>query len=547
MTLRSMLLSIDIFAFRPYLLIDKKAQLGTLFGSIFTILITCLFLFLFFSSDFLLKTNPKVFSQQFTYPYHQIPALKFSKESFPIYFALIDSSLTTYNDSGIFGFELNQLKLKISGGIEYQVEETTKIEIKKCQSEDLLPLKIFQNEEVNFVVSEEQYFYCLANQELILQEDFGEGEINQVTISLSPCSNLTSKVICKSPEVIQKFFEDPKLFFFGYVEFNENVEEFENSIVKNFIYEQYEISYTQQIQNVISLKRTFFKTTSGIYEETINKLIKFDEKRIDYSLYNKNDLVELTFEVGKNYEKVTRTYQTIGEALASTFSVVKLVIILIKMLMWFINKIKIKLYLVNKLYDFDFHEEQKTTQKLYELKENLKKPDGQNIGGMQKTLNLSICQALIAEIKSIFFKKRTSYKERLYLETKEIILRDTNIVYILQKLQEIEKIKLILFNKNQLFLFNHLSKPSISLSNFHEKQTPGQLLAESLNFFERKNLNNGGYEIELKKNLKNASNSENKRNKRLLRLLDVRYTDLKDANLKTSKNIIPEFRRYTIS
>ena len=439
------------------------------------------------------------------------------------------------------------MKLKISGGIEYQVEETTKIEIKKCQSEDLLPLKIFQNEEVNFVVSEEQYFYCLANQELILQEDFGEGEINQVTISLSPCSNLTSKVICKSPEVIQKFFEDPKLFFFGYVEFNENVEEFENSIVKNFIYEQYEISYTQQIQNVISLKRTFFKTTSGIYEETINKLIKFDEKRIDYSLYNKNDLVELTFEVGKNYEKVTRTYQTIGEALASTFSVVKLVIILIKMLMWFINKIKIKLYLVNKLYDFDFHEEQKTTQKLYELKENLKKPDGQNIGGMQKTLNLSICQALIAEIKSIFFKKRTSYKERLYLETKEIILRDTNIVYILQKLQEIEKIKLILFNKNQLFLFNHLSKPSISLSNFHEKQTPGQLLAESLNFFERKNLNNGGYEIELKKNLKNASNSENKRNKRLLRLLDVRYTDLKDANLKTSKNIIPEFRRYTIS
>ena len=111
MFIKNLLLSIDIFGHRPALLVDKKPHLSTIAGSICTIFTTLLFLFLFFSSDFFQKTNPKIFSKPFTA--HQSPVLKLSKNIFPIFLALSESYWETYDEaSGIFQFGIEQIKLE---------------------------------------------------------------------------------------------------------------------------------------------------------------------------------------------------------------------------------------------------------------------------------------------------------------------------------------------------------------------------------------------------------------------------------------------------
>ena len=63
------------------------------------------------------------------------------------------------------------------------------------------------------------------------------------------------------------------------------------------------------------------------------------------------------------------------------------------------------------------------------------------------------------------FKKKLTKKEKLFLQGEKIYEKEIDILYILKKLQEIEKMKIILFNNQQLTLFNLMEKPLIYLEN----------------------------------------------------------------------------------
>lgn len=70
-------------------------------------------------------------------------------------------------------------------------------------------------------------------------------------------------------------------------------------------------------------------------------------------------------------------------------------------------------------------------------------------------------------IRSIFFPFCLSQSHRtklkLYNKASDGLLKYINILQMVQMLQDFEKLKLIIFNKEQLALFNYLSKPLISL------------------------------------------------------------------------------------
>ncbi len=50
-------------------------------------------------------------------------------------------------------------------------------------------------------------------------------------------------------------------------------------------------------------------------------------------------------------------------------------------------------------------------------------------------------------------------------KAKKIISKDIDIYLLLNKLQEVEKLKQVLFNKNQLILFHFFPKPFIKLED----------------------------------------------------------------------------------
>ena len=58
-------------------------------------------------------------------------------------------------------------------------------------------------------------------------------------------------------------------------------------------------------------------------------------------------------------------------------------------------------------------------------------------------------------------KCRLNYNEKLFVKGEDQIAEELDILHMLKKLQDIEKLKRILLSDEQLYLFNLLSKPMI--------------------------------------------------------------------------------------
>ena len=66
-------------------------------------------------------------------------------------------------------------------------------------------------------------------------------------------------------------------------------------------------------------------------------------------------------------------------------------------------------------------------------------------------------------------KIRLTFKEKLYMRAQEVFEGEIDIVRILQRLQDIEKLKFLLLNEHQLVLFDFLDKPMIWIDENKEK------------------------------------------------------------------------------
>ena len=93
---------------------------------------------------------------------------------------------------------------------------------------------------------------------------------------------------------------------------------------------------------------------------------------------------------------------------------------------------------------------------------------------VKKKIWLTVYDYLKLKIKSIFRRKLTK-KEQLFQISEKKFKNETDIIYILQKIQEFEKLKIIMLDEKQLRLFNLIAKPLIYLESQREKikGTPG--------------------------------------------------------------------------
>ena len=86
-------------------------------------------------------------------------------------------------------------------------------------------------------------------------------------------------------------------------------------------------------------------------------------------------------------------------------------------------------------------------------------------------------------------KYKLSDTEQLYMKGEKKIFEEFDIINIIRKLQDIEKLKNILLNEKQLYFFDLLSKPTISLTNPVVNQSKQELLEMSLRDSESPTLN----------------------------------------------------------
>ena len=76
----------------------------------------------------------------------------------------------------------------------------------------------------------------------------------------------------------------------------------------------------------------------------------------------------------------------------------------------------------------------------------------------------------LMKLKGLFPCFKLSYKEELFKKSEKIYEREVDYIDVLKKLQDIDKLKQVLLNHNQLILFNFLSKPMIHINNKQMKQ-----------------------------------------------------------------------------
>ncbi|CAD8126636.1 unnamed protein product [Paramecium sonneborni] len=72
---------------------------------------------------------------------------------------------------------------------------------------------------------------------------------------------------------------------------------------------------------------------------------------------------------------------------------------------------------------------------------------------------------IVKQICDIFKRNnKTNYQARIFEKSRKMILRDMDILVVMNKLQEMQKFKYILFNKTQRKVFNYLPKPVVCVN-----------------------------------------------------------------------------------
>lgn len=191
---------LDILKSPTSLQIDGNEKKSTFFSQFFSLGIIGFLFYNIIQSDLVQKTNPIQINQTLEPSFR--PQSNLTREMMTLAFALVDGfDNRVYElDPTIFTYTVNNTF--ITNTPNGSIYNRVNMPIERCTSDDLskFPEKV---EELNMKGA-----FCMSgNWEIELKGYFDEKILNYLQIFLLKCVNSTSsKVICKSPEEIDKFF-----------------------------------------------------------------------------------------------------------------------------------------------------------------------------------------------------------------------------------------------------------------------------------------------------------------------------------------------------
>lgn len=115
-------------------------------------------------------------------------------------------------------------------------------------------------------------------------------------------------------------------------------------------------------------------------------------------------------------------------------------------------------------------------------------------------LNFDFLQYIKLVIKQIF-KIPTTVKEKIFLKAKMMYERETDLVAILKKVQDVEKLKFIIFNEKQVALFDLLEKPMVFIGGEKKIYENNANFARTMNFDSHEKGYNYYLELEKKQDM----------------------------------------------
>ena len=402
--------------------------------TILTMVLACM-TFLYFGLNMIMRTNPQTAIGE---QYYQIPeSVDISNQNFFIAFGMQNATTGSVSDTeSYYATEMSLIK-KYKNSIE-----TIPIPLKHCEDDDT-PLD--PDLAAYFVLNPIKDMWCVDDYGLLtLQGSQDNGFYEYFSIKLNTCI-VGVGIECQTQDQIDSFFETNQF----YMIFTTNTVDPLNYLAPvNTIGLAYSIPTSVQLKPLVSMifQHMSITTDDGIImssTQTNKGIAKLDDKV--YYLPRKSTeepYLEISFNLDKVAKTYNRAYDKLQDVVASTGGSLKIILILVLLISRPIITFNFYRDLGNEYFDYELPDKKEN----YNLK-------------IQK-LNIGIFEYLFGRCKrkdqDLQVRKRSWDQAKLLLDV------NLSLSQILNKFVELEKLKFLLLEKEQLVLFERIPKPVLS-------------------------------------------------------------------------------------
>ena len=441
----SFLYEADIFKVPFILLFQNRKKSATTQGSLLSIAIFAIVLYLLITSNMFLKINPIVIDQTTTNDHAAL--LQLSPQNFEIAAGVANSFGQGFSDPTIFKVQFIQIEIGFNETINskqiinQEIKQTT-----LCSNESF-------SDNTTFGTLGLAEYSCLTNGTFELEGGFDERMVKAVVVMISYCNNATDGVVCQSQTNINNFFKDKGLWLYFQDDIYD-VSNYKTPITKNWRLQTVQCASNPRIIDLY-LKKLIFINDDQIIFSKDDTLYGFMKERVeslsDYVMVT-TPLVSINLFSSKNNQQTKRQYQKFGDLLASIGGVINVLIILGFFLTELQNQLQMQNHVMNSLYDYSFEKKEKLPFKKIEAKKIQTDYDW-NIGYEEV-------------VHHTFPKKREKESDSKNIKMPKLAKRSSK-----EQLQMLESIEFVM--KESIDVGRD---PPKSLDNDNSKEMPGSLL-----------------------------------------------------------------------
>ena len=483
-------LSIDFFSIIPSSKITflKKDKFSTKLGifSSWVVIALTMVTFFNFGSNMIKHENPNFFLSQIVTPDPE--NFELHPENFFFAFGLqnLKNKSQHFIDETIYTVQVIK-RTKIEGNIMLQYLNTSTCDADKVP--DINDLKDY------FIRNNVGKLYCIQNYSDIVPElkSTWDGTFyKNVLVNVLACKNDSNKNDCQSPETIKNTLNSANFAMY-----------MTNLAVDSNNYENPIAYYGKQIYTPISsttltyIELLFahleFLTDDGFLFENIKetKTVNFVSSR-QILTFNNETIMQLDLKLDKIKTTYKRKYDTIQEVAANIGGIIQAIMIVMNFIVPSLANLDFRQTLANTLFYFDNNDyhvkfskgtnmnrskmkivstQIKFKEKVREIKNGFPRngilPKKKlEIEKLEKNVHITYWEYLFSCLKT----DQTQKKIQLINKGLDMVDNTLDISFIMNKLIELDKLKLLLLNKSQLSLFQIIPKPVISLTK-PRKQT----------------------------------------------------------------------------
>jgi hypothetical protein len=498
-TIKNAIKFCDIFGDGIYLNIKKKAKATTVFGGILAIICGGLLIGAIWSmgNDIVYKRQPQTDFEEVLY--RERPTFYLNKTNFPMAFCFQDYNQSTFDIPKYFRFEVMTVQT-------FNTNSTTityNHEYENCTYEH------FPNLDRDYVEHAGiNKYLCLKNQNVSIGGYWDNEFIVYSVFRLRLCNNETDGGTCAQQGEIEDFINSRPIAFNLY---------FQNSIInpndyadpiKNFIfviYKNIRLS-SSKVYDMFIGDQVITTDRGFLLEDKIeDSSYYFDSSDYDDSDPLVESLMDINLYVSNRQPVINRKYLKVQTILANVGGLAKALFLLMYCLSFYTSQFKLNKTILNRIIEFDIEKDKKTELKITGPTTRIPSPlvmndtskskrelvntnnniklgveriqvdkfqnefkvilDSINHRKSKKKFKLSFFSIIRKPCCKSCVRPRTKLKYNLYDKAQEILISYLDISNIVHKFEEFEKLKLVLFNEEQLAMFHFISKDFCSLND----------------------------------------------------------------------------------